>query len=151
MQILSMYEEGRIWLKPDHFNSQGNNPYDGAASLSNIRDTCYGRMAKRYRWHNAKESISLLIMSSNTRSHYGVAPGGCVCLHSSMLETMRDYAEQFYSSHGSPIEVNAIAGSEHSSNSWHYQGNTMDVSCTTPVYHCEELEDFCRLVPSYSG
>ena len=32
----------QIELKPEHFNSAGNNPYDGAASLSNIRDTCYG-------------------------------------------------------------------------------------------------------------
>ena len=34
--------KGELWLKPEHFNSAGNNPYDGAASLSNIRDTCYG-------------------------------------------------------------------------------------------------------------
>ena len=78
------------------------------------------------------------------RSAYGVAPGGCVCLQSAMLETMRDYATQFYSQYGQGIQINAIAGSEHSSNSWHYQGNTMDTACTTPVYHCGDLEDFCR-------
>ena len=45
--ILAMYENRQIWLKPEHFNSLGNNPYDGASSLSNIRDMCYGRQAKR--------------------------------------------------------------------------------------------------------
>ena len=45
--ILEMYEARQIWLKPEHFNSQGNNPYDGASSLSNIRDSCYGRAVKR--------------------------------------------------------------------------------------------------------
>ena len=38
--------QGELWLKPEHFNSAGNNPYDGAASLSNIRDTCYGNQVK---------------------------------------------------------------------------------------------------------
>ena len=47
-EILAMYEANKIWLKPEHFNDLGNNPYDGASSLSNIRDTCYGRSAKRY-------------------------------------------------------------------------------------------------------
>ncbi len=46
-KILALYEEGKIWLKPEHFNPSGNNPYDGAASLSNIKDTCYGNQAKR--------------------------------------------------------------------------------------------------------
>ena len=36
----------QIELKPEHFNSAGNNPYDGAASLSNIRDTCYGNQVQ---------------------------------------------------------------------------------------------------------
>ena len=36
----------KIELKPEHFNSAGNNPYDGAASLSNIRDTCYGNQVQ---------------------------------------------------------------------------------------------------------
>ena len=39
--------KGDLWLKPEHFNSAGNNPYDGAASLSNIRDTCYGNQVIR--------------------------------------------------------------------------------------------------------
>ena len=46
-RVLALYEAGQIWLKPDHFNSAGNNPYDGASSLSNIKDTCYGHRAKR--------------------------------------------------------------------------------------------------------
>eukprot|EP00095_Tigriopus_kingsejongensis_P009371 maker-scaffold732_size105256-snap-gene-0.15 protein:Tk09371 transcript:maker-scaffold732_size105256-snap-gene-0.15-mRNA-1 annotation:"hypothetical protein DAPPUDRAFT_226094" len=123
-QILALYEQGQIWLKPEHFNAQGNNPYDGASSLSNIRDTCYGRQVKRSAYENA--------------------PGGCVCLQKAMLQTMHDYAVNFYQQNGVPIQINAMAGSSHSSNSWHYEGNTMDVACTTPFYHCEELEDFCR-------
>lgn len=39
-KILDLYENSKIWLKPEHFNDLGNDPYDGAASLSNIRDTC---------------------------------------------------------------------------------------------------------------
>merc|ERR1712130_246831 len=111
-------------VEPEHFNSAGNNPYDGAASLSNIRDTCYGNQAKR--------------------SSYGVAPGGCVCLKESMLEVMFEYAMLYHGQTGKAIQVNAIAGSEHSANSWHYQGNTMDVACTTPTNHCNQLVDFCR-------
>ena len=85
---------------------------------------------------------------------------------------MYDYAVQFWNKYGAAIQINAIAGSEHSANSWHYEGkrisislagqfpltdiqvkgiydftitgNTMDVACTTPVYHCGEIEDFCR-------
>ena len=61
-----------------------------------------------------------------------------------MLQTMYDYAVSFYNSYGSPIEINAIAGSEHSANSWHYEGNTMDVSCVSPRNHCKDLENYCR-------
>ena len=46
-EILDMYEKGQIWLKPEHFDDRGNNPYDGAASLLNIRDSCIGVMGKR--------------------------------------------------------------------------------------------------------
>jgi hypothetical protein len=124
--ILANYERGRIWLKPEHFNSAGNNPYDGASSLSNIQDMCYGKQAKR--------------------SAYGVAPGGYVCLTTNMLSTLHDYAEQYYRANGLAVQVNAIAGSEHSANSWHYQGNTFDVACTTPTNHCSALETYCRFV-----
>ncbi len=79
-----------------------------------------------------------------SRSAYENAPGGCVCLKKQMLETMYDYAVDFYEVVGKPIEINAIAGSSHSINSWHYQGNTMDVSCVRPLYHCDELVQFCR-------
>jgi hypothetical protein len=61
-----------------------------------------------------------------------------------MLQAMYYYAIDFYERNGKPMEVNAIAGSSHSTNSWHYQGNTMDVSCVTPLNHCNELVDFCR-------
>ena len=128
-ELLEMYEKRQIYLKPNHFNSLGNNPYDGASSLSEVRDTCYARMAKR--------------------SAYGVAPGGCICLQSTMLRSMRDYAVDFWAKFTLKIEVNALAGSEHSANSWHYQGNVWDIGCSTPNQHCQELEDHCRSVGSY--
>ena len=46
--ILLAFFKGDLWLKPEHFNSAGNNPYDGAASLSNIRDTCYGNQVGNF-------------------------------------------------------------------------------------------------------
>ena len=61
-----------------------------------------------------------------------------------MLQAMYFYALEYYEINGQPIEINAIAGSSHSLNSWHYEGNTMDVSCVRPTYHCEELVQFCR-------
>jgi hypothetical protein len=33
-------------LMSRHLNPKGNNPYDGASALSNIRDTCSGKQAK---------------------------------------------------------------------------------------------------------
>ncbi len=42
------------------------------------------------------------------------------------------------------MEIDAISGSEHSANSWHYEENTMDLSFTTPVHQHEEVEDFRR-------
>ena len=125
--IIELYETNRIYLKPNHFNSLGNNPYDGASSLSEIRDMCYGKEAHR--------------------SAYGVAPGGCVCLQANMMESLYDYAVSFYSTYGLQIEVNALAGSEHSANSYHYTGNTWDVSCSTPINHCNALRDYCLSLP----
>ena len=46
LNYLMPFVSDKIELKPEHFNSAGNNPYDGAASLSNIRDTCYGNQVK---------------------------------------------------------------------------------------------------------
>ena len=46
-KLLDMYEAGTVSLKPDHFSPSGNNPYDGASVLSNIRDTCLGKQGKR--------------------------------------------------------------------------------------------------------
>ena len=48
-RIMALYEDRRISLKHNHFDSRGNNPYDGASSLCNVRDTCYGRQGKRSR------------------------------------------------------------------------------------------------------
>jgi len=123
-QILAMHERSEIWLKHEHFSADGNNPYDGASALSNIRDTCYGRQVKR-------------------SAYCAAAPGGCVCLKAQMLRGLLTYATQFRQQHGRAAEVNALAGSCHSSTSWHYQGNTFDVSCSTPIQHCSALRDFC--------
>lgn len=113
-RLLAMHERGEIRLKHNHFSADGNDPYDGASALSNVRDTCYGRQAKR-------------------SNYCAAAPGGCVCLKGAMLRTMHTYATNFRSQYGQAIDVNAIAGSCHSSTSWHYQGNTWDISCSTPL------------------
>ncbi|OXA43136.1 uncharacterized protein LOC110858989 isoform X2 [Folsomia candida] len=123
-RILAMHERGEIRLKSDHFSADGNNPYDGASALSNVRDTCYGRQVKR-------------------SNYCAAAPGGCVCLKGSMLRAMHTYAVNFRAQYGQSIDINAIAGSCHSSTSWHYQGNTWDISCSTPRNHCTALRDFC--------
>jgi len=53
-----------VRLKEEHFSAAGNSPYDGASAMSNIRDTCYGRQAKRSSYCDSD----------------GCAPGGCICL-----------------------------------------------------------------------
>ncbi|KAK4018124.1 Uncharacterized protein APZ42_034120 [Daphnia magna] len=123
-EVLGMHEKGQINLKGEHFDPSGNNPYDGASALSNIRDTCYGKHAKL--------------------SSYGNAPGGTVCLTTKMVTSLRDYARNYYNSYGRAIEVNALAGSSHSATSWHYEGNTFDVGCTYPTDHCSALVSWCR-------
>ena len=45
--ILDMHEAGQLDLKKDHFDPNGNSPYDGAAVYDNIKDTCDGHVAKR--------------------------------------------------------------------------------------------------------
>jgi hypothetical protein len=126
-----MYEAGTVALKPDHFASAGNNPYDGASVLSNIRDTCFGKQVKRSAYSCAE----------------GSAPGGCVCLRGSMVKALWTYANDFYATNKLALQVNALAGSCHSTNSWHYQGNTMDVACTYPINHCRQLVDFVNQYP----
>lgn len=121
--LLANYEKGRVWLHDIHYDPSGNDPYDGASALDNIRDTCEGRQAKR--------------------SSYGNAPGGCVCLTGEMVKNLYDYTTGFWSDHGLACQVNDLCGSSHSANSWHYQGNTFDVGCTTPLNHCVALENFC--------
>lgn len=127
-EILSMHEKKQIALKGEHFNSLGNNPYDGASALSNIRDTCYGKQAKR----------------SSYCCTEGCSPGGYVGLTSKMLISLRDYAKQYYASTGLAIQVSALAGSCHSTTSKHYQGTTWDIACTTPTNHCSSLTTWCR-------
>ena len=47
-EIWNLQTAGKIWLKPDHFNPLGNDPYDGASARDNIKDTCEGKQARRY-------------------------------------------------------------------------------------------------------
>jgi len=126
-EILAMQETGKISLKQEHFSAAGNSPADGATAMDNIRDTCYGKQAKRSSYCDAD----------------GCAPGGCVCLQSKMLTALRDYATSFWNQYKLPLQVNALAGSSHSPTSYHYTGRTMDVPCTTPVNHCTALVNFC--------
>ena len=109
---------GDLWLKPEHFNSAGNNPYDGAASLSNIRDTCYGNQVIRNQRKSSKTddicwTLTMQMWLANfeefsfkaKRSSYGVAPGGCVCLKEKMLEAMFEYAMLYHGQTGQAIQV----------------------------------------------
>ncbi|KAK2715403.1 hypothetical protein QYM36_010126 [Artemia franciscana] len=126
-KLLALVEQRKITLKHDHFNSLGNNPYDGASALSNVRDTCYGGQGKR----------------SSYSCSEGNTPGGCVCMGRKMLQTLYDYAVSFYNDYSAPITVTSLAGSCHSTTSNHYKGNTWDVACTAPVDHCSRLRDYC--------
>jgi hypothetical protein len=45
--IEALQKVGKIYLKPDHFNALGNDPYDGASALDNIKDACIGNTVKR--------------------------------------------------------------------------------------------------------
>ncbi|CAG0887672.1 unnamed protein product [Darwinula stevensoni] len=85
-KLMVMHETERIFLKPNHFNELGNDPYDGAAVLSNIRDTCLGRQAKR-------------------SAYCAEAPGGCACLRGSMVKALYEYANRFWNNYGERLEV----------------------------------------------
>ena len=68
-----------------------------------------------------------------------------------MLQTLKNYAKNFWDENGKAIRVNSLAGSDHSTTSLHYQGGTMDVDCKTvnnnprtAFNHCAELVQFCR-------
>lgn len=56
-RLLAMQETGQIRIKSEHFSADGNNPYDGASALSNIRDTCYGRQVKRSKYGLVLKSL----------------------------------------------------------------------------------------------
>ena len=86
-----------------------------------------------------------------SRSAYDKACGGKICLGSKMLQTLKNYAKNFWDENGKAIRVNSLAGSSHSYTSLHYQGGTMDIDCKTvnsnprtAFDHCVKLEDFCR-------
>ncbi|CAG0887671.1 unnamed protein product [Darwinula stevensoni] len=84
-RLMVMYEAGRIFLKPNHFNELGNDPYDGASSLSNILDTCQGKQVKR-------------------SAYCAEAPGGCTCLRGSMVKALYEYATKFWNENGERLE-----------------------------------------------
>ena len=100
-KILAMYEEKKIGLKPDHFDSRGNSPYDGAAALSQIRDTCYGNKVQISGTHFVR-IIQVKL------SEYGNAPGGCVCLKEKMLQTLHDLAVDHYNTATEALKVGFI-------------------------------------------
>lgn len=127
-KLLSMHNQNKVFLKPNHFNSKGNNPYDGAAVLDNIKDTCNGLAVKR----------SSYCCSS------GCSPGEKVCLEGKMVRNLYKYADNFWNTHSQSIQVNSLAGSCHSTTSKHYRGTTYDVGCTYPINHCKALENHCR-------
>ena len=99
--ILAMYEEDKIWLKENHFDSRGNSPYDGAAVLSQIRDTCYA--------NNVQISGTQIVQIIQVKlSEYGKAPGGCVCLKEKMLQTLHDLAVDHYNTATEALKVDFI-------------------------------------------
>ncbi|CAG0917895.1 unnamed protein product [Notodromas monacha] len=119
-------------------------------------DECWNTVAEdgTYGFCEAEGCCEGSFWISNLCPHYpadwryscaeGSSPGGCICLTSNMLAALWTYATNYYANYGLPISVNALAGSCHSSNSWHYRGNTFDVACTTPTNHCSALVDFVR-------
>ena len=125
-QILAMYEEGKILLRAAHSDPSGDLPSDGATALDNIKDACYGH--------------------ATPLSDYGNAPGGCVCMKVEALEYLYNYASNFWDTNGLAVEVSALAGGSHSENSWHYEGNTVDMPCKDPIDHCEDVEAYCKSV-----
>ncbi|XP_014670566.1 PREDICTED: uncharacterized protein LOC106811457 [Priapulus caudatus] len=120
-----MSQQGSISLKRNHFNPLGTG--DGASAYDNIKDTAEGKQAK---------------LSSYCCS-VGCAPGGHICLTSSMLKSLYTYATQFWSTNSKPLQVSSLAGSCHSTTSHHYEGNTWDVACTSPLNHCSALIRHC--------
>ena len=69
-----------------------------------------------------KFELASLILA-HCRSSYENAPGGCVCLKREMLQTLYDYAIDYWEKNGVGIMVNALAGSSHSVNSYHVSNN----------------------------
>eukprot|EP00057_Strongylocentrotus_purpuratus_P027615 XP_011682089.1 PREDICTED: uncharacterized protein LOC100888592 [Strongylocentrotus purpuratus] len=110
-----------------YLNSRGAN--DGADAASNIRDTCAGRQAKR----------------SSYRCSSGFAPGGTVSLKASVLSYILDVAENGEYNRGAKLQINAIAGACHTSNSWHYQGTAVDfqIKSGDPSYYATSWMSIC--------
>lgn len=79
---------------------------DSADPDSNIRDTCYGKEAKR----------------SSYKCDEGQAPGGSTCLDLKILQYIYDLG----TSTKYQVQVNAIAGACHTTRSKHYDGKAVD-------------------------
>ncbi|XP_072169087.1 uncharacterized protein [Diadema setosum] len=104
-EVLALHNVGSIDLLTDNgiLNPLGSG--DGADAYSNIVDTCNGYTALR----------SSYCCSS------GCTPGGSTCLSQTLLEYIIDLADD-----GHYLQINAIAGACHSTNSWHYEGTAVD-------------------------
>ena len=65
-EIWKLHTEGKIYLKPDHFNPLGNDPYDGASARDNIKDTCEGKQVRRLWpfWPRIRPLVNLMIAFS---------------------------------------------------------------------------------------
>ncbi|XP_030831804.1 uncharacterized protein LOC115920335 [Strongylocentrotus purpuratus] len=108
-----------------YLNSKGAD--DGADAASNIRDTCAGREARR----------------SSYCCKEGCAPGESVSLKASVLSYILDVANS--GQYNSYLQINAIAGACHTSNSWHYQGTAVDfqIKSGDPSYYATSWMSIC--------
>nr|XP_022343816.1 uncharacterized protein LOC111136926 [Crassostrea virginica] len=99
-----------ITLLDYHVSKEGSG--DGADSLSNIKDTCDGRPAKR-------SNYSCII-----KKEEHTAPGDTVCLDELILQYVLDLLN---TSSTYTLQINALAGSCHSNASLHYSGMAVDL------------------------
>ncbi|XP_071479997.1 uncharacterized protein [Diadema antillarum] len=104
-EVLALHNAGSIYLLTDNGVLNPSGSGDGADSYSNIVDTCNGYTALR----------SSYCCSS------GCTPGGSTCLSQTLLEYIIDLADD-----GHYLQINAIAGACHSTNSYHYRGTAVD-------------------------
>ena len=61
-----------------------------------------------------------------------------MCLKKQMLQAMYFYALEYYEINGQPIEINAIAGSSHSLNSWRLAPGAPPCFCAPRLHAMRE-------------